>query len=78
MTEQTVCPYCREKVDPEASICPHCRKNLRVRTAGYQFGLFIGAFGVLMIIGGLLFGSSGVIIVGAVILLVGLALRRSA
>jgi len=27
------CPYCTERIKPEARICPHCRSDLRAKGA---------------------------------------------
>lgn len=69
------CPYCREEVDSRARICPHCRKRLDTKSGRYQLGSLVGAFGLLMLIGGIAVGSGGLIGLGAIILIAGLGIR---
>lgn len=72
------CPHCYGSIDARASACPHCGKNVKVKTAGYQIGSFLGALGLLVAIGGVLGLGATFIVLGLLLLLVGLAVRQNA
>lgn len=71
------CPHCRMTVDARATTCPYCQKRLDTNTGRYHAGSFIGAMGLLALVGGIAMGSGGVIGLGAILLLAGLTIRGS-
>lgn len=71
------CPHCRMSVDVRATTCPHCQKRLDTNSGRYHAGSFIGALGLLALVGGLAMGSSSVMGFAALLLIAGLAIRGS-
>ena len=75
--ETAKCPHCFGSIDPRATICRHCRKRIG-SMARWRSGRLIIAFGVLVILGGLLVEPLLFIAVGAIFILIGAAVRGPA
>lgn len=70
------CPKCFGEVDSRAQVCLHCGERLR-KGGAWQIGSLIGAVGLLLLVASVLLGFwiTGILI-GTVLLILGLVIRR--
>lgn len=70
------CPFCYSEIDARATVCPNCGKNTKEKSAGYQIGSFLMAFGLLGALAGL-FIEPTLAIFAVLLFLVGWVIRRN-